>query len=305
MSIVPCGEVRNGLYALGLPEVPVYLLRSGPEWTLIEGGAAALSGRVLLQLYQIVGDLRKVTRWLITHSHYDHCGSVAYLLPMLPAVRVSGSRAVKAAFASSRAQEVVRTLNAAASSAWWRSDGPTSAMIERRVELSAVDVDVVEDGSSIELAGDRTLQVIATPGHSACQVAFYDRQHSMCFVSDALGEQIASDTWCPLVFHDARSYLTSLRRLEALGAETTLLAHHAVLDGVDSRRAYHGATAAFFACRELARHGAAAGGDATAIAKELTRRFGARSQEFVSDALHLSSMQRMLKLLSEYDEAAA
>ena len=292
------------MYALGLPEVPVYLLRCGNAWTLIEGGVAALSGRLLRQLQEIVGDLRKVTHWLITHSHYDHCGSVSYLLPMLPAVRVFGSQAVKTAFASSRAQEVVRKLNAAASGEWWRCHGPTPAMLERQVELSTVDIHVIEDGSSIDLAGGRTLQVIATPGHSACQVAFYDRQHSMCFVSDALGELIAGDTWCPLVFHDAHSYLTSLRRLATLRPETTVLAHHAVLHGIESQHAYRDATSAFFACRKLATTADAAA-DVTAIAMELSRQLGARSRDFVSEPLHLSSMQRMLKLLSEYDEAAA
>jgi len=297
------GKVDSDFYILGTSKNPIFLTGSGDEGTLVEGGLDWMSSMVLRQIDAVLPSRRFVRNWLITHSHYDHCGMLGQLHAEMPWVRIYVGAATAKAFASARAREVVRTLNAQVRShprydQGTSSEGPAD-LLQVPIPTEAVPVEVVADGASLSLDSGRTIRILSTPGHSRCSTTFFDERAGRAFVSDALGEMFDEQNRCPLVFDDLGDYRRSIAKIAELGAGTVVLAHNGALSGALARSAPADALSALDrfthdAERLLTSHG----GDAGSASRVLSRYFGHLSEEFVPESLHVASMHRMIDLLS-------
>ncbi|MFD2786736.1 MBL fold metallo-hydrolase [Hymenobacter rubripertinctus] len=280
-------------YVLGTPQVPVYLVGQGLSWTLIEGGLAWMADLVRWQLLQVVPELACVRHWFITHSHYDHCGLLTTLYAQLPRVQVYASAATARVFQQEKSRRVIERLNQAVTQC------PGLAPAAAALCLSRVPITPLHEGAGVALGGHQHLQVLATPGHSACHISLWDVAHHRLFASDALGEFQESGEWCPLVFDDAPAYVASIRRIETLGATTLALAHHQVLQGRAAVQAPRRSLRSLYClCRWLARR-RAQGAGAPELAAALTAQFGGLSAGFLPAGLHHSSMLRLLQVLEQ------
>ena len=83
----------------------------------------------------------------------------------------------------------------------------------------------IHDGEPIDLGG-RTLQVIATPGHTPDSITLFDRAHGLLFTGDTY---YPGPIWLYRPETDLDAYGRSVRRLAALAPEvrTVLGAHNA------------------------------------------------------------------------------
>ncbi|MEO8180475.1 MAG: MBL fold metallo-hydrolase, partial [Deltaproteobacteria bacterium] len=205
-----------GLHALGVPEVPVYALETGSSWVLVEGGVTATASLVLEQLRALVGDLNRVSHWFITHAHYDHCGLLPHLVPQLPKVRVFVPEAALGNFQRHTAQAAIDSMNRTVSSAWWLQHGPNERESACRRPWSELELEPLAPGARLELEGGLWLRALAADGHCPAQLCFFEETRGWAFSGDALGEPLAEEAWCPLVFHDAVAYRDTLRRLATL-----------------------------------------------------------------------------------------
>ena len=70
-------EVNEEIEYLGTSDMCVYLLK-GREYMLIEGGMSYIVPTLLMQLEERAVDQSKITKFLILHSHFDHCGIVPF-----------------------------------------------------------------------------------------------------------------------------------------------------------------------------------------------------------------------------------
>ena len=77
----------------------------------------------------------------------------------------------------------------------------------------------VHDGSRIALGG-RTLQVIATPGHTPDAISLFDRGHGLLFTGDTY---YPATIWLYRPETDLRAYEASIRRLAALAPQVKLV----------------------------------------------------------------------------------
>jgi glyoxylase-like metal-dependent hydrolase (beta-lactamase superfamily II) len=84
------------------------------------------------------------------------------------------------------------------------------------------------DSDRIDL-GDRSIEVISTPGHTAAHVAFLDHSNGSLFCGDALGVQLPGSRVVrpstPPWDFSLEDSLDSIEKLSNLGAETAFLAH--------------------------------------------------------------------------------
>lgn len=287
----------SGLYALGVPEVPVYALRTAGSWVLVEGGVAATASLVLAQLRALVGDLSRVSHWFITHAHYDHCGLLPYLLPDLPQVRVSVPEAALGNFRRPTAQAAIDSMNQAVCGDWWQLHGPDERQRARRRAWSELELQPLASGAVVDLEGGSRLRAIAADGHCPAQLCFVEEARGWAFSGDALGEPVTAEAWCPLTFHDAAAYRATLRRLAVIEPRVLCAGHHSVYLGAAARRCAENAERSW---QQLLDEVRCAGVEQQTRLPELwSERYRARSQRFVPKALHLSSMQRMLSLLRE------
>lgn len=77
----------------------------------------------------------------------------------------------------------------------------------------------IHDGSHIALGG-RTLQVIATPGHTPDSISLFDRAHGLLFTGDTY---YPATIWLYRPETDLRAYDASIRRLAALAPQVKLV----------------------------------------------------------------------------------
>ena len=77
----------------------------------------------------------------------------------------------------------------------------------------------IHDGSQIALGG-RTLQVIATPGHTPDAISLFDRAHGLLFSGDTY---YPATIWLYRPETDLRAYDASIRRLAALAPHVKLV----------------------------------------------------------------------------------
>ncbi|MGY4730729.1 MBL fold metallo-hydrolase [Burkholderia pyrrocinia] len=287
------GWIDSRLAMVGTPEIPLYLIVNDEAATLIEGGLSGMTELVWQQLHALLrdhGGIRHLRYWLITHSHYDHCGLLLTLKSRMPWIHVSGSADTFDALQSPSACRTIRQLDALASRAW-------EPLVDIDfTELSELPFYPVNPDKQLDIGDGMQIRTFALPGHSRCQFGYYCPQLDIAFVSDAIGEFHDSTEWLPLVFHDPFAYRHSLDVVEQLGASRLALGHHGVLTGDLARLAVRHARACLDAFEAKARAVRGNADAAQALAHDWTTRYAARSASVVPRHLHLKSMTRMIDL---------
>jgi len=288
------GWIDSRLALIGAPDVPLYVIVNDEAATLIEGGLSGMTELVWRQLNELLrdhGGLRHLRYWLITHSHYDHCGLLMTLKSRMPWIHVSGSPDAYDVFQSPSARWTIRELDTLASRAWAPLVGVEFA------ELSELPFYPVNPGRQLDIGDGMQMHAFALPGHSRCQLGYYSPQLDVAFVSDAMGEFQGPADWLPLVFHDPFAYRHSLEAIEQLRAGRLALGHRGVLAGDLARLAARQARTCLDACEGAARAVRGHTEAAHRLAREWTARYAARSARVVPRHLHLKSMARMISLL--------
>jgi len=217
----------------GLRAVNIYALTDADGLTLIDGGWALDAARRALVdgLAQIGAGLGDIKRFLVTHAHRDHYTNAIAVRREFgtPVLLGAGERAtidrltgpVPAKF-SDQLASLARNGGASvveALTAHGFGDGDSAQGFEAPDEWIA-------DGTKFQV-GDRTLEAIATPGHTRGHVVFADRAADVLFAGDHVLPHIT-----PSVAFEVdpsrlglRDYLGSLRLVRAMPDMELLPAH--------------------------------------------------------------------------------
>ncbi|WP_407330677.1 MBL fold metallo-hydrolase [Enterovibrio sp. 27052020O] len=290
LTCVNQGEVASDLYLVGNDDVPVYLMKVGQQsWALVEGGITRHSDEVWLGVTEIV-DPADIHWWLITHSHFDHCGVLAALYARLPNVKVVASRATAEHWQSESANAVIRRLNQ-----------ELHAQSIDVTKLSEIPIEVVNSPDRIVLGTQCRMDIIATPGHAPDQIAYYDPDKKRLFCGDALGElHVESMNWRPLMFDDVGEYLSSVSRLSCLDVEQLIPGHGGVVMGSEVRTFIESSNLAANLLITRYRRLVANEGDPDALASALTNDWAPNSATYISSFLHTRSMKVMFSAIQRY-----
>ena len=103
-------RVNEEIEYLGTTDMCVYLLK-GREYMFIEGGMSYVVPTVLRQLEERGVDQSKITKFLILHSHFDHCAIVPFFKRRLPQIEVLGSARTKEIYGKEKAIHFIRDRN--------------------------------------------------------------------------------------------------------------------------------------------------------------------------------------------------
>ncbi|MHB8830334.1 MAG: MBL fold metallo-hydrolase [Syntrophales bacterium] len=232
-------EVAKGIFMIRLPmpfrltHVNVFLFLEREGFTLIDTGPN-LPG-VLPALEEALARtglrIEECRRIFITHFHMDHCG-LAGLIKERSGASISLS-AIDA--------QTIRTFS--------RDDGRVWRMeafcLEHGLDKTTIE-EIARTFSSFEdatlpfaadshladgdrlAAGDRELQVIATPGHSRGHLSFYLPAERALISGDHILPHITPNLSPDLLdpkFHPLASFLDSMNKVAALEIETIWPAH--------------------------------------------------------------------------------
>ena len=243
-------EVAAGVYRIPLPlpqdglrSVNVYALASDDGLVLIDSGWAITEARqaldaALAALGAGVGDVR---RFLVTHLHRDHYA-------MAVAVRREFGTTVSLGEGEEPAVRVLSAPGHRPMSEHWQSlircgAGEIVEALRPRVDLMAHDPadwaapdDWLAGGKDVVLP-TRTLQVVATPGHTRGHVVFVDGDAQLMFAGDHVLPSITPSIGFEAVAAQLPlgDYLDSLRLVRSLPDQRLLPAHGPVSPSVHAR----------------------------------------------------------------------
>ena len=224
MIVASRGEIAEGLFAIGKPELPAFLL-TGERPTLFDAGMTFMGPLYVEGLRDLLGDEQRLSFNFLTHSHFDHCGAGPFLKRKIGRLQTGAHPLAADTFRKPGAIALIRSLG----EHFERRNG------NEDVSFDGLEVDLLlEDGMEIDLGGF-AIQVIATPGHTRDSISFYIPELRALIAGEAVGVYDGNRTIHPEYLSSYGDYLHSLEKLAALEPEILMMAHYFTLTGPDAR----------------------------------------------------------------------
>ncbi len=229
MIITQTGKIINNLYMLGTPAMPVWLLDTDKP-AIFDAGLAFLGPLYAEEIRKILGT-RPLEYCFLTHSHFDHCGSVSELKTRFPSLKVVASEKTKQVVKRPNAIKLIRSLTRVSreTAQDWGYDAQENICFE------PFDVDVVlHEGETVKLSDNITVEAIETPGHTWDCLSYYVPQVKILMCSEAAGvpDQTGDIILDCLVDYDR--YVDSMKRLNELDIAVLCLGHRFAFTGDDA-----------------------------------------------------------------------
>ncbi len=219
------GKVADRLFAIGNPALPAFLW-AGKTPALFDAGMTFMGPTYFKELQNLLGDARRLRYLLITHSHYDHCGSAPYLKRRIPGLQIGASVRAGEVWKRPNAIQMIQNLSKAAEESYQALIGGENVLFDGlKADL------VFEDGAEIDLGEAERVKVIATPGHTRDAVSYYLPGIKTLICGEAVGTLNRDGSVRPQFLASDRDYLDSLTRLRRLDIDTLIMAHLTVLTG--------------------------------------------------------------------------
>ena len=226
------GNGLDGIKMIGSRVIPVYLVGNKKK-IIIEGGISAIAKDLIEQIsYDENTDHgHEISRLVITHSHFDHCGAVPYLLSAFPRLKTAASMETKNVFSNERAIRFIEKENNKIS----KSLGMGRGFVETEIDFTSLDVDIVlDDGGRYEGWTDLgVMEIIITPGHSKCSLSLWFPEHKYLFVSDAAGFFGGPDNIFPFALNNILWQVDDVERFRKLAPEVMAFGHFGMLTDRD------------------------------------------------------------------------
>ena len=229
MIFTETGYVGEGLYVLGSSRMPSYLIKGNPS-VIFDAGLSCLGPAYRKDLEKILGGAAPEILFL-THVHFDHCGSAAYLKESFPEMTIAASQQAAEILNRPNALDLMTKLNLAAAEGMRR----LSPDIVSQECFQAFTIDrVLSDGERIEL-GDLQIEVLATPGHTRDMLSYYLPKQKILIAAEAGGAADGTGYLITEFLSGYQDYLDSINRLAGLEVEFFCQGHGVVFAGQEAQ----------------------------------------------------------------------
>ncbi len=272
------GRITERITLLGSSEVCLYHVDGAGEAALIGGGMAYLAPRILPQIEVFGIDVKKITKLVVLHTHFDHCGLVPYLKKLWPWMKVVASAKGASRLSDPRVTENIAAFNQMAIA----RAGLVEEATRLGFEFTGIEVEqTLKEGDRL-VCGDLTIDFLEVPGHSSCSIAAHVPEEKALFASDAAGVYYKD-----FVFAAGNSnydlYQQSLQRMAAYPVEVVLLEHYGAAVGEEARTLFSKAIQAAVDTRAAIEKTYRLTGDVTQTTEAITRLVLARSPDYFLD----------------------
>lgn len=229
MKIQARGEVHPRVTVIGRPICPAYVIRGDGATMMIEAGVNFMGPLFKRDLDDIGGGSAAVDFLFVTHSHWDHLGSMPYLKREIPSVRVGAHRAVPPLLEKESAVRTMEFFSEFARQAYGMDAGD-------EVKIAPVPVEFhLEGGEEFDLGGV-TCRVIATPGHTRDHLSYFFPEIGALFPGETIGvpEGRGGEAVQVEFLSSFDEYLHSIEMLRPLKPSIIGMAHEWVFTGDDA-----------------------------------------------------------------------
>lgn len=249
MKLVAEGRITDRIAVAGNAHYPGYVVTGDGGSCMIDCGVNLYGPLYRRTLDEILGDARRLTWLLLTHSHYDHLGAMPYLKRQLPDLKTAGARRVDELLSRESVRAHMHQLSEVQRPLYRDIVG------DEDVRLEAVPLDrCLEDGDELTVGGF-ACRVMAVPGHTRDSLAYWFPELGALFPGEAVGvpEGLASDIHeVQVVFLSSYDdYCASLARLASLRPLLIAMGHGYVFTDDDCQRYLEASLAATVRYRRL------------------------------------------------------
>lgn len=205
---------------------PLYIVK-GEKNFLIDSGVTAKAEEFYAKINLVLADIggrenEGIQSLLLTHTHFDHIGAASYLQGKFGFDVTCSRRGVQLL----QRKKVVEILN--------RLNQEHKKMVRVSSDISFEKLEnfnVVGEGDQIRVDEHRYFEVIETPGHTKCSIAFLLLPGQILFPGDVVGLMNPDGAIMPLFFSNFAEYVHSLERLIHLEAEVLAFSHNKFIKG--------------------------------------------------------------------------
>lgn len=183
----------------------------GKEIILIDAGLDTSPEEAIIPYLRNVGrEVNEISYVILTHGHADHAGGA----PVIK--RMSGAKIV----IHSLDEPLVKRPTLQEELLYERFDDVFSP--NPKAEFEAFTPDILVNDSQIINAGDRELEVIHIPGHTAGSICIKDSKSNIYISSDGIQ---GKGSRRPLLFHDSLQYVKSVKKMSKMNIEALIIGH--------------------------------------------------------------------------------
>jgi len=229
MIIQETGKIGDGFYVIGSAALPVYLL-DGPVPVLFDAGMTAGAFLYEAGIKEILGE-REPEFLFLTHSHFDHVGSVSHFKKVWPDLKICGSVRCSEILLKPKAVQLMRDLNLeGAKNIKKMGFAPIN---EKGFESFELDI-LVQPDQTIKLASKLRVVALNTPGHTWDFMSYWIPEKKILIASETVATYENKGYLQPEFLVDFDAYIDSLNRLKSLGATILCAGHYAVFTDEDA-----------------------------------------------------------------------
>jgi 2-aminobenzoylacetyl-CoA thioesterase len=211
--------------------VPAFICAADPP-LIIDPGVSAFGPLYYRALSPLVQRSSRPLMMLLTHSHFDHCGAVPYLLRKFPAARVAASARAAEVLQKDSAITLIRRFNAE------YEEKMAHELAGEDTTFSGISVELqLKEGDRVEWSAGKFLQVYETPGHTRDCLSYFFPDSGMLVAGEAAGVPEENFIHSPFLASYA-DYAASIEKLAAINAEALCIAHVGILAGGEQIACY-------------------------------------------------------------------
>ncbi|WP_461247281.1 MBL fold metallo-hydrolase [Treponema sp. R6D11] len=163
----------------------------------------------------------------ITHTHYDHIGSLPYFRKEWSSLKLVTSQAGAAVLLKDTPRRVIRELSIVAANEY-------NAKIDTSYSDDDFHADViVKDGDIISL-GDLSVKILETPGHTRDALSFFIPELELLITSESTGILLPDDNVYPLYLTSYTDTVNSIEKCRKVPYKYLSLPHKGIADEKDA-----------------------------------------------------------------------